>query len=139
MKVSIVVPVYRGKKYIDSLIGMGERNYEYAKSNGMELLVQLVFVNDYPEEPLSAAKPDGSPVDIEVFENPENQGIHRSRLNGLGVAEGDYIVFLDQDDILFLTLLPAPFTRRPLIDLEKGSLYGAEVLRLHQLSAPEPR
>ena len=44
MKVSIIVPVYYGRKYIKEIIGMAERN-----SAQIDGAAELVFVNDSPD------------------------------------------------------------------------------------------
>lgn len=99
MKVSIIVPIYKGNKYVDSLIRMAERNYAYAVDKGMDIGVQLVLINDYPDIPITSslltARHD---IEIAVHNNPRNCGIHQSRVNGLEQSDGEYIVFLDQDD-----------------------------------------
>ena len=38
--------------------------------------------------------------DVVVVVNEKNSGIHFSRVKGLEVASGDYVIFLEQDDLL---------------------------------------
>lgn len=39
-----------------------------------------------------------SDMEVVVSYNPQNLGIHKSRVNGINLAHGDYILLLDQDD-----------------------------------------
>lgn len=95
--VSVIIPIYRGQKYIDSLIKM----ISAWKNDFPEYQLEIIFVNDYPAIPLQVDNTDlEQNVVIKVLENEKNVGIHLSRITGLESAEGRYIVFLDQDDTL---------------------------------------
>ena len=101
MKLSIIVPVYNVEKYIRTCMesifrqGLDEDDFE------------VIIVND--------GTPDKS---IEVIEdiiaahqnihviNQENQGLSVARNNGLQMAIGEYIQFLDSDDLLIDNSLP---------------------------------
>ena len=96
MKVSVIVPIYFGKKYLNSLVEnlseVAEKTYkEYACK------MEIIFVNDSPEEKITHAS---TKVDYIILNNDRNRGIHYSRVRGLAQAQGDYVVFLDQDDKL---------------------------------------
>ncbi len=97
IEISIIIPIYRGQKHIQRLIYMlnEQKNCPYA--------LEVILVNDFPGETLEMPKFE-HPVNISVriIKNDSNMGIHRSRINGLKYAKGDYVIFLDQDD----TLLP---------------------------------
>ena len=93
MKVSIITPIYYGNRYLNSLLN----NINEACS-GMNHKVELILVNDSPDAPLSYDNSLAQNFSIIEIENNYNSGIHQSRVNGLKIANGDYIVFLDQDD-----------------------------------------
>lgn len=88
--VSVVVPLYKGKTYIDSVSKMVKKALEHADIYEHS---ELIFVNDYPEEPLI----DGDSW-YTIYNNEKNMGIHGSRVQGLNLAHGRFIHFLDQDD-----------------------------------------
>ena len=96
MKVSIISPIYKGKKFIQPLIEQVETCKKIA---GDDVEVELVLSNDYPEEPLEVYKSEL--ITIVVLNAECNGGIQVARIRGLECATGDYITFLDQDDILF--------------------------------------
>lgn len=89
--VSVIIPLYKGNKYIENIVHMLEMNVKHAKVS-----LELIFVNDYPEERVDNY--ESSDIRIKCFTNICNKGIHFSRVNGLKNANGEYILFLDQDD-----------------------------------------
>lgn len=66
-----------------------------------ENFVEIILVNDSPWEKINI--PDVKlplQCDIKVYMNEKNLGIHGSRVSGLQCATGDYIILLDQDDMI---------------------------------------
>lgn len=92
-KVSVIVPIYHGKKYIEAMIAQVEAAYSKACD---KCEVELLFVNDDPAEMLGSYA--SSWMDVVCVETEENRGIHGTRVRGLLHASGDIILFLDQDD-----------------------------------------
>lgn len=95
MKVSIITAFYHGQQYMEGYINCMEKNMQ-ALDEADE--IEVVLVNDSPEDRLEVG--DGGAHYITVITNEKNSGIHQSRVNGLKAATGDYIMFLDQDDLL---------------------------------------
>lgn len=92
--VSVVIPLYKGNKYLDRLVNMLMNNI-----NNTTASVQVIFVNDYPDDRINigaVSKIDNSIV----IENEENMGIHASRVIGIKKSSGKYIMMLDQDDLI---------------------------------------
>lgn len=96
--ISVICPIYHGQKYIDSIVEMLYRNQEKLAEAGMPKVTEVIFVNDYPQEKISLPQSRREDLKLKVLEPERNQGIHRSRVLGVGQAEGEYILFLDQDD-----------------------------------------
>lgn len=95
MTVSIIVPMYHGKKYLDSILTQVEDCVQNMKQ--LPIGVELILYNDSPDEEICFDTERYS-YGIKVF-NPEmNSGIHGARVQGLKQATGDYVLFLDQDD-----------------------------------------
>ena len=94
MDVSVIVPIYKGQKYIQHLI-------EIITSNSNHLInkhIELIFVNDYPEEEITLPIMNAEVIDIRISINNKNEGIQKARINGIKAAKGDYLLMLDQDD-----------------------------------------
>lgn len=60
----------------------------------------VIIVNDSPGCEVDLSSLNDKSVSIRVINNEKNLGIHGSRVRGLTAADGDYVIFLDQDDIL---------------------------------------
>lgn len=96
MKISVIIPLFYGKKYIESIIDMMDRNVKMAR---IKYELEIIFVNDAPKEEIRQKDiPEAKNVKIILLSNQENRGIHYSRVHGLKCATGQYIMFFDQDD-----------------------------------------
>lgn len=92
--VSVVVPVYYGKKYINALIRQLEECWKCAEE-GMD--IELLLVNDAPEDPLEQ-RYISECMDIVVLNTEVNRGVQSARIKGIECSRGSYILLLDQDD-----------------------------------------
>lgn len=93
---SIIVPVYHGTQYMEGIVRQAEEN---AERLGGEDSVELLFVNDDPLEPLPQDL-NSDLISVNVLNTDINRGIHGARVRGLEWCEGEYVLFLDQDDII---------------------------------------
>ena len=93
MKVSIIVPLYKGKKYLKSILDEVNSCVE----NVVTADVELVLVNDFPDEYIEVDR-EGHEFEVKIINSSQNHGIHGARVKGLKQCTGDYILFLDQDD-----------------------------------------
>lgn len=48
--ISVAIPIYKGKKYIAPIIEMLESNQKVLIQNGRKEKIEIIFVNDYPDE-----------------------------------------------------------------------------------------
>lgn len=91
--ISVIVPAFRSKKYIDSMIMQLE---QCTINCHAEYSLELLWVNDDPAEQIGSLYSDK--INIKVIETDINRGIHGARVRGLEHCTGDYVLFLDQDD-----------------------------------------
>lgn len=103
MKISVVVPVYKGKKYINRII----EQIEVCSRKLDEEQVELLLINDCPEECIEERKSNS--ISIRVFNTEINRGIQGARIRGCELSEGEYILILDQDDIISDDYLKSQF------------------------------
>ena len=94
--VSVIVPVYYGEKYMSNMIHQIEAVREGLSE---EDSVELIFVNDTPNVPLPVEW-DVESVQVVVINTDENVGMQGARLKGLKRCHGEYVLFLDQDDLI---------------------------------------
>lgn len=97
MKISVIVPLYKGKKYIQNIIKMCQANIASLKGKYINTRVELIFVNDYPQDIVEDIASEDKLI-VKCINNPVNMGIHASRIEGIRSCDGDYILMLDQDD-----------------------------------------
>ena len=45
MDVSVIIPIYKGNGYIESLLSKIDKNYQLCQKK-----IEVIFVNDYPDE-----------------------------------------------------------------------------------------
>lgn len=90
-KISVIVPVYNGEKHIssaiDSLLKQSFKELEIIVVNDGSTDKTLETINHYLDFP-----------NIKII-SQKNQGVSQARNTGLAAASGEYIGFLDADDI----------------------------------------
>ncbi len=92
--ISVVVPLYEGNCYLDGIYEMMWKNA--AAAHGLQ--IELVLINDDPREKIQLPDAGDLPFQVQFRSHSENLGILRSRMDGVSAAEGEYLLFLDQDD-----------------------------------------
>lgn len=98
--VSVIVPIYHGQKYIAGLIEQIERGAREVP----DYKVELLFVNDDPDTQIEAAS-QSDILEIHVIPTEKNRGIHGARVRGLSYCQGEFVLFLDQDDTIHKNFL----------------------------------
>lgn len=92
-KVSVVVPVYNTEKYLreclDCLINQTLKDLEF------------IIINDGSVDTSSAIIEEYTKKDNRIKQiNQKNQGLSSTRNNGINIAVGEYICFVDSDDYI---------------------------------------
>ncbi len=107
VKISIIMPVYNTDKYLsdtlDSIIGQTYKDFE------------LIIINDgSTDDSLRIAeKYARSDERIKIIDQP-NKGVSEARNTGIDLASGEWIYFMDSDDLMDADML------RNLIDESEG-------------------
>lgn len=97
--VSIIVPLYHGEQYIENLIEQAEKCVDMLSGNAN---IELLLVSDDPDcERINFDGYNCNSLMVKFVETDVNRGIHATRVRGLSLASGEYVVFLDQDDYLY--------------------------------------
>lgn len=96
--VSIIVPIYKVEKYIEkslySVINQSYKDIELILVNdctpdaSMEIVMRVLSESNYPSKY------------IKILNLPKNKGLSNARNQGLAVAEGEFVFFMDSDDII---------------------------------------
>ncbi|MEL4306297.1 glycosyltransferase family 2 protein [Methanococcoides sp. LMO-2] len=90
-KVSVIMPVYNAEKYlkdaIESILNQSFKNFE------------LLIINDGSNDKSKAIIESHNDSRIRLLNNEENSGLAKVRNKGIYEAKGEYIAWLDADDI----------------------------------------
>jgi glycosyltransferase involved in cell wall biosynthesis len=93
VKVSVVIPVFNAEKYlaecIESLLNQSLKECEFIFVNDGSADQSKTIIEKYKEEDSRI-----------VLINQENQGASAARNNGLKIASGEYVGFVDADDYI---------------------------------------
>lgn len=98
IKVSVIIPVYNTKQYlqecVDSIINQSLNQIEIILIDDGSTDGSIEIVKEYEESYENI---------IAIYQ--ENQGLGAARNNGLKIARGEYIYFIDSDDVLEINSL----------------------------------
>lgn len=104
--VSVIIPVYNAEQYlckcIDSVVNQSYKNLE------------IILVDDGSKD--NSAKICKKYANIDkriIFITQNNQGVSNARNNGLKLATGDYITFIDSDDNVELNFIESMINTIP--------------------------
>lgn len=135
IKVSIVVPCYKVEEYLprclDSLVNQTFKD------------IEIICVNDgSPDNSLNILKNYKKKYkDKIVIIDKENEGVWKARIDGVKIAKGDYIGFIDSDDYVALDFIEKIYKNAikkkadisvcgfDRIDLDTGKRYSREMCK----------
>lgn len=96
--VSVIVPVYNVEQYLDEcLSSIRQQTYE-----NLEIIVVEDCSTDRSLEVLSKHLKDPR---IKLIRHGNNSGLSAARNTGIDVAKGEFIMFVDSDDLVHLSLI----------------------------------
>lgn len=120
MDISVIVPFYKGNRYINDLLA----NVDATAALLMErckATMEVLIINDSPDVAVECTAAVNIPV--RVIPNAKNLGIHGSRIHGIREAAGKWIQLLDQDDLLVPENYADQFIAAQNADLTVGNAY----------------
>lgn len=120
MDISVITPFYRGNAYMERLVSCIRRAAEAAPA----LEVELILVNDSPGCPIELSPDWVRGFSVQILDNPQNLGIHGTRLNGLSHARGTFVLFLDQDDVIDPQIFASQYALSEDCDVVLGNGYN---------------
>ena len=90
--VSVVIPTYNAEKYvkktIDSVLNQSFRS------------IEIIVIDDYSSDGTKEILEKITDRRIRLFCHQANFGVANTRNEGIELANGDYIIFMDDDDIM---------------------------------------
>ena len=94
MRLSLIIPYYNTEKFTDELLAVLEPQIKRD--------CEVILVDDGSDEPYVPYQEDW----VRVFRHKENKGVSAARNLGLKNAKGDYIAFIDSDDLVTEDYIP---------------------------------
>ena len=95
--VSIIMPVYNVERYVKEAIDSA-LNQTYPH-------LELIIMNDGSSDGSAGICRSYTDPRVRYYENPANMGVLRTRNEALKLAQGEYVAWLDSDDISLPTRL----------------------------------
>ena len=128
--ISVIIPVYNSELYLrealSSIIQQSFTDYEVLCVDDASTDRSLDILKEFA----------GKDHRFQVLVNTERSGAARSRNKGLSKAKGEYIIFLDSDDVFYENLLMSAYT-----DCQKYQaelvMYGYHVQNITSIQASE--
>jgi len=100
INISVIIPSYNVELYIEDCL----RSVLRQTQSALEIICIDDCSNDKTHEIIKKMQVE-FPNRIELFLNEENKGATYTRNRGLTVSSGEYVQFLDADDLLFVNKL----------------------------------
>lgn len=96
--VSVIVPVYNVEQYLDECLNsIRQQTYEN---------LEIIVVEDCStDNSLNTFIKHSEDPRIKLIQHEKNSGLSAARNTGIDAAKGDYIMFVDSDDIVQLSLI----------------------------------
>lgn len=103
MRLSIIVPCYNIEDYVEECLLSVDKQIQAKYKNKVEVIV----VNDGSSDNTLAVIENflGATTNYFILIDQANQGLSMARNNAIDVATGDYLAFLDGDDVWFANTL----------------------------------
>lgn len=121
--ISVIVPVYNVEMYLsaclDSILSQSHKNLEVIVVNDGSTDFSVQIAESYAEK--------DDRVRVYIY---ENAGLSEARNRGLKVATGDFVTFVDADDMLFPEALNIMLEY---IKREKADLVEGKIFRSHNI------
>jgi len=126
MRVSIIIPVYNVSNYLvrclDSVVAQTFHDIECilvddcGKDNSVAIAKD--YIQDYQ-----------GPISFKLLHHDHNRGLAAARNTGIDAAQGDFLFFLDSDDIIVndcIEVLLSLFKKHPNIEFAQGNILGED-------------
>lgn len=96
--VSVIVPVYNVEQYLDECLNsIRQQTYEN---------LEIIVVEDCStDNSLNIFIKHSEDPRVKIIQHEKNSGLSAARNTGIDAAKGDYIMFVDSDDIVQLSLI----------------------------------
>lgn len=102
-RISVIIPIYNVQEFLEDCIDsvLAQTIIHRELNDGYERNLQIILVDDgSTDDSAKIAKRYANDFENVEYVYEENQGLGHARNYGCQFAEGDYIIFLDSDDMV---------------------------------------
>ncbi|MCL1989896.1 MAG: glycosyltransferase [Defluviitaleaceae bacterium] len=111
LKISVIIPVYNSEKYIEETLR--------SVLNQSLLDIEIICINDgSTDDSLEILNKLSQEEDRITIISQENRGQSSARNKGLNLAKGEYVMFVDSDDLLLPTSLERLYRKAKYYNLD---------------------
>lgn len=109
--ISIIVPVFNVERYIDAcLVSIRQQTYQN---------LEIIVVEDCStDNSLKALEPHLADKRIRLIQHAQNGGLSAARNTGIEAATGEYLMFVDSDDVVELSLVEVCFRATQMLNAD---------------------
>ena len=127
-KISVIVPVYNAEKYLEETV----KSLINQTMNGIE----IIFVNDGSTDNSINILNKYKKENVKII-NQSNKGVIEARIVGFNQATGNYITFVDNDDILDRDMYKKMYSKAK----EENAVdsYQKDMLLIDDIFSKEPK
>lgn len=125
MFVSIIIPIYNVAPYVEqcirSVLAQTYKKFEViivddcGTDNSMEIVENVIADNNNPD------------ISFRVLQHKKNRGLSAARNTGIRAAKGEYLYFLDSDDMIrkwCISLMVKLAEKYPGVDMVQGAYFS---------------
>lgn len=95
-KISLIIPFYKAEKYIERLT---QNIYEALGDIGPDI-IEIIFVDDWGQDGSKKLLENTNLFEFKIVDCGRNQGLGGARNLGVENSSGEWIMFMDHDDLL---------------------------------------
>ncbi len=94
--VSVIVPIYGVEEYVEELV---RQLFTQTKTDGVEFILVNDCTKDSSMSIVRKVIEEYPLLDIKIIEHEKNKGLAGARKTGTDIAQGEYILHIDSDDL----------------------------------------
>ena len=96
MKLTIVIPYYETYKLTAMILNSLATQLKYLDKNQVE----IILIDDYCKNEFTNDKWELETFNVRLIEHKQNMGVAKTRNEGIDLAKGKYVAFIDCDDMI---------------------------------------
>jgi glycosyltransferase involved in cell wall biosynthesis len=132
MKVSVIIPTYNGVKKIEKCLkSLEDQTINHQKNNTLQSFETIVVIDGSTDDTEVFLKNSKFNLDLKTI-SQQNKGRSCSRNAGVRLANGDLLIFIDDDMYLEKDTLEKHLQFHQELDINNGAILVGNIFEQHQ-------